>query len=226
MPTLDPSDLVPLFTESPSSASVRAYLESLASPSSLPEPEIKSYSDVIYHNHYSIGISLSYNPLKGLDSIDIFNSSLINSSSPTTTKRIKQELIPNYSNSPEIIINFLNDKIELPPKKKGENSIFINRSINFKIKNNSNGREFISHLGEPNRKGSGSWIGLWLEWNNILIKSEKEGKEFKIGIMIELKDPGSYEFLTEEGRKKGMGGIWERASRWEWSNIKFFKVEQ
>ncbi|WWC99014.1 hypothetical protein V866_005908 [Kwoniella sp. B9012] len=219
MPSLDPSDLASLFSQPSSSTTLTSYLQSLSSASPLPEPEIKSYPDAIYHNYYSLGLSLAFHPAKGLDSIDIYNPS-----PHPQPKRANQKTSPVYSSPPEIILHFPTDSISLPPKKEGEKPLSIPRQTTFKLLPNSTGRDLVSHLGEPTRKGSGGWTGLWLEWSSVELKG-KEG-EVKIGIMVELRDPGANELLTVEGRKKGMGGVWERASRWEWSNIKFFKVDQ
>ncbi|WRT65366.1 uncharacterized protein IL334_002309 [Kwoniella shivajii] len=219
MPTLDPSTLLPLFTQPPSSPSIVSYLSTLTSSSLTPEPETKSYSDSIYHNYYSIGISLSFHPLRGLDSVDVYNPSIT-----PPPRRIAQKPLPTYTNSPEIILHFMSDQIVLPPRKEGEEPLSIKRPIAFTLKTTSTGRDLVSCLGEPTRKGSGGWTGLWLEWSSVSLKNP-EGKGIIIGIMVELNDPGANEILTEEGRKKGMGGVWERASRWTWSNIKLFKVD-
>ncbi|KAK6907052.1 hypothetical protein I204_00146 [Kwoniella mangroviensis CBS 8886] len=219
MPSLDPSDLASLLSQPSSSTSLTSYLQSLSSTSPLPVPEIKSYPDTIYHNYYPLGLSLAFHPIKGLDSIDIYNSS-----PHPQPKRANQKPSPVYSSPPEITLHFPTDSVSLPPKKEGEKPLSIPRSTTFKLLPNSTGRDFVSHLGEPTRKGSGGWTGLWLEWSSVELKA-KEG-EVTVGIMVELRDPGANELLTEEGRKKGMGGVWERASRWEWSNIKFFKVGQ
>ncbi|WWC87599.1 uncharacterized protein L201_002489 [Kwoniella dendrophila CBS 6074] len=223
MAALYSSDLVPLFSQPSSSSTITSYLNALTSDSSIPEPEIKTYTDAIYHNYYSLGLSLCFDPSKGLESVDIYNPS-----PNPPPKRLNQKPSPVYSTPPGIVLNFTSDTITLPPKKEGEQPLNIPRSENFKLVKGKTGRDLVSHLGEPSRKGAGGWTGLWLEWSSVPLKASIPNgeKEVKIGIMVELRDPGANELLTEEGRKKGMGGVWERASRWEWSNIKFFKVDQ
>ncbi|WVW79862.1 hypothetical protein I302_101832 [Kwoniella bestiolae CBS 10118] len=221
MPTLDPSDLIPLFSQPPSSPTLTTYLQSL-SPSStpIPPPEIKSYPDSTYHNYHPLGLSLSFRPNKGLSSIDIYNPP-----PHPIPKRANQAPSPVYSPPPEVTLHFPSDNIILPPKKEGDKPLSIPRPTTFSLKANSTGRDFVSHLGEPTRKGSGGWTGLWLEWSDVSLKVA-DGGEVRVGVMVELRDPGAREMMTEEGRRKGMGGVWERASRWEWGNVKFFKVEQ
>lgn len=48
----------------------------------------------------------------------------------------------------------------------------------------------------------------------------------RIGLMVELRDPGGAEVLTEEQRKKGAGGVWDRAANWRWSCLKVFPAGQ
>lgn len=43
-----------------------------------------------------------------------------------------------------------------------------------------------------------------------------------LGIMVELRDPGADEVLSEEQKRKGAGGIWDRAAGWSWSGMKIF----
>lgn len=82
----------------------------------------------------------------------------------------------------------------------------------------------MSCLGEPSRKGSGGWTGVWLEWKRVEFKVDEKGNKGEIGVMVELRDPGAAE-MTEEMMKKGMGGVWERATKWEWKSLKLFKPE-
>jgi hypothetical protein len=101
------------------------------------------------------------------------------------------------------------------------------------------GREFVSAFGEPTKKGGGvGWVPPWLEWDCVeLIEDEQGGasaenegenggkKVVVVGVMVELRDPGTGHAMTEEQKKKGMGGLWDQASGWVWANLKIFKPE-
>ncbi|KAL7419890.1 hypothetical protein Q5752_005806 [Cryptotrichosporon argae] len=45
-----------------------------------------------------------------------------------------------------------------------------------------------------------------------------------LGLMLELRDPGAGETLSENEIKRGAGGVWERAAGWTWASIKVFRV--
>jgi len=102
----------------------------------------------------------------------------------------------------------------------------------------------VQCFGEPSRKGSGGWTGIWLEWGRVEILAAQRprgddavGEDSRdttdgdapevveIGIMVELRDPGGAEVLTEKQQKEGAGGIWDRAAEWEWAALKFFRPE-
>jgi hypothetical protein len=53
-------------------------------------------------------------------------------------------------------------------------------------------------------------VDIWLEW-------EAEGMQ------VELRDPKGDEVITDEVKKKGLGGPWDRAGSWVWGVIKLFE---
>ncbi|WVF67054.1 hypothetical protein IAT40_001798 [Kwoniella sp. CBS 6097] len=245
MSSLNLASFAPLFGLPPSSPEITAFLSTMISTSSsassaapLPEPEIKTYPDAVYHNYYSLGLSLFFDPSKnnGLDSVDIFNPSPY--PKPSMPGR-KPE--PTYAPPPQVSMDFPTDTLSLPPLKKGEESKSIPRPTYFSLDAETTGRQFVSCLGEPSRKGSGGWTGVWLEWSAVGLVSNgqqrtasKDGEEqkktdglqietVKVGMMLELRDPGAQEKVSEDAKKKGMGGVWERAAGWSWANIKVFK---
>ncbi|WWD16843.1 hypothetical protein CI109_101275 [Kwoniella shandongensis] len=232
MPSLSPTALASLFSLSPSSPQITAFLETLASPSPLPQPEIKSYPDAIYHNYYALGLSLCFLPNKGLDSVDIFNTPSSSSSSapppPPPRNRFRREE-PTYSPPPEIELHFPTTTLVVPPAKEGDEATELPRPEKVVLKPNTIGRQLVSCLGEPSRKGSGGWTGLWLEWTKVELKRRSEEGEgegvVEVGLMVELRDPGAAEKMTEEDMRKGMGGVWDRAAKWEWKSLKVFKPE-
>jgi hypothetical protein len=83
----------------------------------------------------------------------------------------------------------------------------------------------------------------FLEWSRVEIMGDDDGttddsavgedggegqtggRTVVIGVMVELRDPGPGEKMTEEQKLKGMGGVWDRAAGWEWSNLKMFRPD-
>ncbi|WVQ94569.1 hypothetical protein IAU59_001649 [Kwoniella sp. CBS 9459] len=251
MASLDLSSFAPLFGLPPSSPKITEFLSTLTPttssssssasglPASVPDPEIKTYPDAVYHNYYSLGLSLFFDPSKnnGLDSVDIFNPSPF-----TKPSKPGRKPEPTYAPPPTTFMEFLSDTLILPPLKKGDEAKSISRPKNLSLDKDTTGRQFVSCLGEPSRKGSGGWTGVWLEWSPVDLVSRPQrststeqaeqgtidGAEepvgsVQVGIMLELRDPGAQEKVSEEAKKKGMGGVWERAAGWSWASVKVFK---
>ncbi|KIJ44227.1 hypothetical protein M422DRAFT_252238, partial [Sphaerobolus stellatus SS14] len=95
------SPFAELFGQSPNSSPVKAYLERAAKQSgsaAVPEAEIKAYSDSVYFNYHTLGLSLLFIPPNGskvdtkspnydallLDGIDVFNA--LKDAAPTKGK--------------------------------------------------------------------------------------------------------------------------------------------
>ncbi|WVO14771.1 hypothetical protein L204_102409 [Cryptococcus depauperatus] len=219
MRTLQVSSITPLFGLPPSSPAITSFLTSLSATFSLPKPDIKSYTDAVFYNYYELGISMCFLPGKDLESIDFFNVD----SKPSPERSGKRT--PSYKASPQILVQFTSTTLVLPPNPKNKNEVprSVSRPPSLRFAPTTIGRELVSSLGEPSRKGSGSWTGLWLEWNKVVFKMN-QNEESVIGIMVELRDPGAGE-VTEDTIKNGLGGIWERAAKWEWKSLKLFKPE-
>lgn len=133
-----------------------------------------------------------------------------------------------YAPPPEVTIHFTSTSLTLPPRdpkrKSTEPPKSIARPHFITFTPTTTGRQLVSCLGEPSRKGSGGWTGVWLEWKRVEFKVVEKGNKGEIGVMVELRDPGAAE-MTGEMMKKGMGGVWERAAKWEWKSLKLFKPE-
>ncbi|WOO78860.1 uncharacterized protein LOC62_02G002398 [Vanrija pseudolonga] len=199
-----------LFGLSPGDATIASTLTSLFG--SAPDPEVKAYPDATYHNYYPLGVSLCFTgaPL-ALDSIDIFNPP------PGPSKSTK----PTYSPAPALELCFAETEVVLPPRKEGEAEFRYPRPERFEVVPATKGRDLVRLLGEPSRKGSGGWVGVWLEWGRVGLKDDSGRVE--VGIMLELSDPKGAEQLTDEQRKKGAGGVWDRAAGWAWGSLKVFR---
>ena len=187
-----------LLGHSPGSPDLAAYLSTLSTPQATPD--VKSYSDVVYFNYYSLGLSLLFIPIKSykprsglsrqdlqdvnlvLDGIDIYNDDKTPSRSPT------------YSPYPTTPIAL----IVTPETKEG-----TSRPSVLTVTRNMTGKEFVTALGEPDRKGGGSGpssgsIGIWVEWT-------------RDGLLIE--------FGGDDSRGPQ---AWERGKDAPWRVISFF----
>jgi hypothetical protein len=143
---------------------------------------------------------------------------------------------PGYPNASALPANAIS--VQAMPPAAQELVHPTGTPVPFVIDKDTTGRDFVAALGEPTRKGGAKgWVGPWLEWSELRVlaptlqhkrcRSEQTDasearEEVGIGLMVELR-PAQRE-LTEEEKKKGMGGVWDMAAGWEWGCIKFFRV--
>lgn len=203
--TMATSDIRDLLGRSPGSPDLAAYLSTLSTTK--VTPDVKSYPDAVYFNYYSLGLSLLFIPIKGykprsglsrqdlqdahlvLDGIDIYNDLFAAKSDGKTSSQS-----PAYS--PYLITPIV---LAVTPETKEGTS----RPSALSISRNMTGKEFVTALGEPDRKGGGSGpssgnIGIWVEWT-------------RDGLMVE--------FGGEDSRGPQ---AWERGKDAPWSVISFF----
>lgn len=194
-----------LLGHSPSSTDLAAYISTLSTTQ--VTPDVKSYPDAVYFNYYSLGLSLLFIPISGykprsglsrqdlrdthlvLDGIDIYNDLLTAKSDSKTSSRS-----PGYSPYPTTPI-----ALTVTPETKEGTS----RPSALSIPRNMTGKEFVTALGEPDRKGGGSGpssgnIGIWVEWT-------------RDGLMVE--------FGGDDSRGPQ---AWERGKDAPWRVISFF----
>ncbi|KAI0286923.1 hypothetical protein BGY98DRAFT_1104984 [Russula aff. rugulosa BPL654] len=201
-------DIRDLLGHSPSSPDLAAYLSTLSTTQ--VTPDVKSYPDAVYFNYYSLGLSLLFIPIKGykprsglsrqdlqdahlvLDGIDIYNNlSTVKSDGKTSSRS------PAYSPYPTTPI-----PLTVTPETKGGTS----RPSALSVMRNMTGKEFVTVLGEPDRKGGGSGpssgnIGIWVEWT-------------RDGLMVEF------------GGEDSQGPqAWERGKDAPWRVISFFSFK-
>lgn len=208
-------DIQTLLGANPSADSITVFLKDLVqySTTSLTAPEVKSYSDAVYFNYYPLGISFLFIPQKGykptrglkledlqvdslvLDSINIYNAPKPKTTptKTTTSSRTAELAFATYSVSKW--------NLSLSPEASASNESSIEISLT------TNGKDFVSCLGEPDRKGGGSGpssgsIGIWCEWS-------------KHGIMVE--------FGGDEARGPQ---AWERGKDAMWRVITVFRPNQ
>lgn len=221
------ADLQPLLGLGPDSPQLTQALVALA-PDQQVERDAKSYPDATYHNYYSLGLSLCFIPRKDagggtleLESIDIFNPAP--ETSATASAR-RPGAPPAYTFPPApVTLRFAETEIVFPPRKPGEKELRVPRPDTLELKASTSGREVVRSLGEPSRKGSGGWVGVWLEWGAVALKREENGERVEVGLMLELKDPKGSNRLTKEQEDQGVGGVWDQASGWRWAGIKVFR---
>jgi hypothetical protein len=203
--TMATSDIRDWLGHSPSSPDLAAYLSTLSTTQ--VTPDVKSYPDAVYFNYYSLGLSLLYIPINGykprsglsrqdlqdahlvLDGIDIYNDLPTVKSDGKTSSRSTA-----YSPYPTTPI-----ALTVTPETKEGTS----RPSALSVTRDMTGKEFVTALGEPDRKGGGSGpssgnIGIWVEWT-------------RDGLMVE--------FGGDDSRGPQ---AWERGKDAPWRVISFF----
>lgn len=191
-------DIQPLFGLPPSDPKLSSFLSRLGHS----KPDIKTYPDAIFHNLYDFGISLCFEKNE-LESIDIFNSK------PSSKSKYSSPPLP-------LIVEFAEPEVVVPPPKEGGEETRYSRPQRLEVSDSTVGKDLVHNFGEPSRKGSSDWVGVWLEWGNVKLQSGA------VGIMLELADRGAGP--NEQQKKEGMGGVWDRASEWPWGSIKVFRA--
>lgn len=186
-----------LLGQKPSSEALVDYLSNLSSivqSDSASTPEIKSYPDVVYYNFYSLGLSLLFKPVDGktgadleedkliLDSFDIYNIPKV--SDPNAKSGSKKKAETAFATHPVSPVTLNLAQVE------GLSPLQVTRE--------STGKDFVQHLGEPDRKGGGSGpasgsIGIWCEWT-------------KHGILVEF---GGVEATGPQAWERGKDAGWK-----------------
>lgn len=218
------ADLFPLLGLGPEDVELKIALSALFPGRSL-EADVKTYPDATYRNYYALGVSLCFEPSpdgqRRLVTIDVFNSPSPGSATSASNRPSKG---PTYApTSLPLVLDFAEEEIVLPPRNEGERETRLPRPAKGEINHTTTGREIVRCLGEPSRKGSGSWVGVWLEWNRVALTRGDERVE--IGLMLELNDPKGADTPTQEQLNKGLGGLWDMAAGWRWGSLKVFAAE-
>lgn len=168
----------------------------------VPDPEIKSYHDAVYFNYYSLGLCLQYAPQSGykpktglrledldknnlaLDSIIIYNVP----QAPNAAKKARSsDGFSTFVALPLPITLAADDEGDADSAAKG-----------LTITTATTGKDFVSAMGEPERKGGGAGpsngsIGIWIEWQ-------------KHGIMVEF---GGDQARGPQAWEKGKDATWK-----------------
>lgn len=194
----------------PSSPKLTATLTQVNDGKPAPDPEVKSYPDAVYFNHYPLGLSILFAPQNGykpksglkyndlemerlkLDSIDVYNvpkPKEADKSGKAGSSRSETA----YTTFPALPL-----VLSLAADVKDKDGKPIERPATIEISAESTGKELVSALGEPDRKGGGSGpssgsIGIWCEWS-------------KDGIMIEF---GGDEARGPQAWERGKDAVWK-----------------
>jgi hypothetical protein len=205
------ADLGSLLGLSPGDAAITRALSALSASTPEPAFETKAYPDATFHNYHTLGLSLCFEPFPSssselkLASIDIFNAAAPPASRTSTP----------YAAPPlPLVIHFADPELVLPARNGGE-AVRVPRPPILEISYATPARDIVRRLGEPKRKGSGGWVGVWLEWVGIGLLHGEERAD--VGIMLELRDPKT--------TNSGTGGVWDRAAGWPWASIKVFRAD-
>ncbi|KAL0951391.1 hypothetical protein HGRIS_008087 [Hohenbuehelia grisea] len=207
------SPVLQLFGSTPSSVAITHYIASLAQRMPVPgadTPEIKSYPDAVYFNYYSLGVSLLFTPRNGykpqtglkrgelkdenlaLDGVDVYNTPANKPETPhrsSTTSRPAELAFSSYANLPL--------SVDLTAEVKDKDGKVILRPPQVVISPETMGKDLVSCLGEPDRKGGGAGpssgsIGIWCEWS-------------KDGLMVEF---GGDEARGPQAWERGKDAVW------------------
>ncbi|TEB39001.1 hypothetical protein FA13DRAFT_1785267 [Coprinellus micaceus] len=212
------SSLHALLGLSPSTQELTDALASINSGNPAPDPEVKSYPDAVYFNYYPLGLSILFTPRNGykpkiglkysdldtgklsLDSIDVYNVPKAKDPKKLARSGSSRSEIA-YATFPALPLAFA-----LATDVKDKSGVVIKRPDSISISVQSTGKDLVSTLGEPDRKGGGAGpssgsIGIWCEWSND-------------GIMIE--------FGGDEARGPQ---AWERGKDAAWKVITIFKAK-
>jgi hypothetical protein len=161
-------------------------------------PIVKAYSDSVYFNYYSLGISIMCTPSDGykpktnasyenlqlhsltVDSIDLYNTP---SASASKTKPDEHRTFAGLPLSLTLSEGLVADQP---------------RPSEIKITSESTGKDFVSAFGEPARKGGGSGpssgsINIWCEWS-------------KDGVMVEFAGGNA---RGPQAWEKGKDAVWK-----------------
>ncbi|SCZ98599.1 BZ3500_MvSof-1268-A1-R1_Chr3-1g05490 [Microbotryum saponariae] len=170
-----------------------------SSPSLTPSPELKLYSDILYANHHSLGLSLSYKPNsktsklpKVIDEInwaklklvgvDVYNPETWKGQESKGTenkKKLEYRPFPRY---PIVISVPASAVADAPTSTTTKNTTTATSDpsspTTVLVHPTTQAHDFTSSLGEPDRKGGGAGsMGIWCEWTQL-------------GVMVEFASAG------------------------------------
>ncbi|GAA5836508.1 hypothetical protein JCM11251_007097 [Rhodosporidiobolus azoricus] len=222
--TYEGTTLHTLLGEHSASPVLTAYLSSLrqqssSSISSTPEPDVKIYSDTLFHNHLSLGLSLSFSPLSPSPSLNLKTASpsllaslplsgidICNHTTPAPPSSAARAASTSAKQKDPEYKPFPAYPILLPTSASSPSSFALSPS--------TTGAQLVEALGEPARKGGGGvGMGVWTEWVFSLHGEGGERKEGqKVAVMVEWASSGL--------------GAWEKGGESGWRVLSVYSVEE
>jgi hypothetical protein len=166
-----------LWNECPTSLVLARWLQGLSANAVVPE--IKIYPDAVYYNYFQLGISILFQPAAGYKPGDL---------SQLDTSKLFLQSIDIYNES----------EIKYATYPSYPLVFFPSSTKTLSITPQTSGKDFVSALGEPDRKGGGNGpmsgsIGIWCEWP-------------KLGLMVEL---GGDDVRGPQAWEKGKDATWK-----------------
>lgn len=212
------TDLSGFLGQPPFSSTSSALLSQLASSLAQPpaDPIVKAYSDIVYLNYHSLGLSLSfepsggYKPGRGTDLEEVRNEGsngrllcsgvdVYNHEDEEEEDKAKKDDPPRKRKGPGAdYAPFPRYPILLPATAPSGHNGADPKPIPFPLEPSTIGKTLVAHYGEPSRKGggeSGTSMGVWTEWTPE-------------GIMVEWRSSGL--------------GAWEKGGEAKWRVVSLF----
>ncbi|KAJ7169739.1 hypothetical protein C8R46DRAFT_1089838 [Mycena filopes] len=181
-----------------------ALAQFIASFPSAADPEVKSYSDAVYFNYYTLGLSLlftpqnGYKPATGLAALFSKGSTCTtypNLLRPTRRRRALRRAKPSSHSLPFPGSHSVLAVADHATDKDGK---ALSRPREFTVDADTTGKYFVECFGEPARKGGGAGpssgsIGIWCEWS-------------RDGLMVEF---GGEKAQGPQAWERGKDAIWK-----------------
>lgn len=144
------------------------------------EPEVKSYPDIVYHNYLTLGLSFQYEP-----------ATLGTSASKAAPQDLRLAAIDIYSGHQDRRWTCFP---ALPLTLQTARTDAVTQPLEVSIKSDTTGKDLVTDLGEPHRKGGGagdrSGPAAWMEWS-LRLKAANSAKEKEFELQVELAGAGA-----------------------------------
>ncbi|KAK4047023.1 hypothetical protein OIO90_006344, partial [Microbotryomycetes sp. JL221] len=145
-----------------------------------PTLQIKAYSDIVYLNYHTLGISLQLEPIQGYR---IPKS--VQSLTELNLASLKLGAVDVYNHDARSGEKEQQSGDDMRQSKKGAYSAFAAYPLQvtcpftqqavetLSITPTTTGKDFVTRLGEPDRKGGGEGtMGVWAEWTQLGLLAE------------------------------------------------------
>ncbi|EST04539.1 hypothetical protein PSEUBRA_006283 [Kalmanozyma brasiliensis GHG001] len=146
----------------------------------LVEPEVKAYPDIVYHNYPALGLSFQFEPATSKTD-----------ASKANLQDLRLAAIDVYSGHEDKRWTCFP---ALPLTLKAARTDAVTHPLEVSIKSDTKGKDLVTDLGEPHRKGGGagdrSGPAAWMEWS-LQLKAADTAQERKFKLQVELAGAGA-----------------------------------